>query len=492
MNWEDLRKAALVPSEWTTLATGALDPAQLRIWANMLISHRQEHPAFSARAAHLLLNAGATDAACELLKGDSYRLCKAQRLLCQVQQGKEIKNMSLLSKIIATPENFGRWTCELDIEAQMRLDYAIALAYWELHKRQEASMYFARAIHVARGIGVDLEQVVSYMCATRNADVLQETETVVAYVMQAIKAGNLKLAEHLAKENCETLLDGSRLEELHMYSEEWSDALPCASCWCDAAAILTEPNTEPLPAGLDIHDPLVLLATAYQLTNLASRAYEQLDTKQARALADEVAVLPTWAAPHLPVAQVVYRCLQIIAYTIGGHTQAAQLAIRDMMTTRGHQHGEVAALWVAVTTLQVHALRLPLTHGWTVTKCINVAQEAVAEMSHGLSRAVLTRLAYVAPDAVCFLARAGVEVGTLMEVTQRHILYVEPSVNVKGYPRASLSTIRDVALGLPVADSSVRTTRFRHGKALKDAGKPAAFSWTVEHLAQQIHPTQTG
>lgn len=509
MNAAETLEMARLPHAWSEYVTA--DTSRDRLSA--ILSHLQEAPAddvLRARAAHVLMLLGRPREANALLLSRMHRLCRAQRLLALVQIARDENNPRLYVDVAAHVPHFGIAMNPLELEAQMRLDYALGLAHAELGS-DASRVHFDRALHVSLMIGaLHMEAAINGTLPRREArrDPQGSARRLALLAADTHASGNATMAQHLARNARNILAEANAYEEIIQLCEDWGSWLPEAAGWAEAARTLLDPAQPPPPVG-DGQDELALVAQAYHHLYAAVRAAERLDDDVARDHAVAVLRLPGWPRRgRRSTPEVAYRALRILAYLCAGQAREAVIALREAAQDNLHLVSDVASVYMGVAGLCLIGQGAAYPAEWTPVQAYGAALSGLGRLDHDLAVLVATRAALVAPSAVAFLARSPDAPSALGTVgTSRVLLLREMCGAPTGGDKKSKGAVLILA-GKPVPGSpreqagqvlrelfeegtspspNARMYAHRYTKALREAGSPpVACTWRMARIEAEL------
>lgn len=483
MNAAEVLEMARRPHAWTPYVTGDPSPARLEAILRVLGAQPDDDVA-AARAAHVLMLLGRPGEAAHALLGRLHRLCRAQRLLALVQVARDTRNLRLYVEVVAHQTHFGLALTALELEAQMRLDYALGLAHGALGSDGSARLHLAHALHVSLMIGVQgLEAGIAGAMSRRESQQDPRGHARrLALLAGDVQRENMVMARHLARESRDLLAGMNDYAGLISTAEGWASWHEDAAGWASAARTMLDPAHEPPPAG-DGRDPLLLLARAFHHVHLAARADDRLDHGEAREQALCALRLAGWpsSGPERGTPEVAYRTLRIAAHLLAGQHREATLAVRDAVTEGLMDVSDTAAWYMGVAGLSLAAHGAATPAEWSAMRAYTSALAAIERMEHGLAALVATRAAHVSPDAALLLSRAPSAPSALTGVASRlAVLHRDGRVVRAG--RKLRKAPGDAGLIAAITragrklDARERVVKTRYGTALLEAGSPPVAS----------------
>lgn len=497
---------ARVPQAWAEFVMDDTDPVRLRAVLTDLESVPQDG-ILIARRAHVLMLLGEPRRAVDLLRPELHRLCHAMRQLALCQVAREEINLSQYLRIIEVDPHYGMALGLTELEAQVRLDYALGIAHGELGRMDLRMLHYGRAQHVAQMAGMHhmirvIDAAISWRDSQR--DPLTYAHRLKLMVHEAEASNNRKLVSHLAVSSRDLLAEANAYEQIPELAAEWGNTVPEAQTWTLAARVFSDPNLVP-PALGEAPDSLVLAATCYHLLTRAARAREQMDVPSSQAAAARVLGLPGWpGGGEVTMPEAVYRAMRIAAYLYAGRLQQATVALREAVLERLHIQSDTAAWYFGGLYVEMLSRGSAYLPEWTPSEAVPATLAALSRVDHALGLTIVTRLANVLPTAAVILSRSPQSPSVLADVVLAHIAVVgqrardagEPTprltlagVQVKGYLRTAhaLDVLREVDQTGLSAHPQRAVNIHRHAKALQAAGSPPfAFPWQVERGIEEL------
>ncbi|MCD0168031.1 hypothetical protein [Deinococcus sp. 23YEL01] len=489
--------AAHAPHAWTAFITSDTTHERLNAVLNVLETEDQTNGILTARQAHVLMLLQRPRDADLLLITCTHRMCRAQRLLALAQLGKLERNPRLFVDVASHTPHFGTAVNALELEAQMRLDYALCVAHAELGS-EYAVRHADRAVHVARLIGCEfMTAAVTSITAPQKAkaDPNEHARRLGRLALDVRREGNAPLAHHLALTARSTLIRSGLYAELVVLADSLRAAVPDAAAWSDTARTLVDPTVPPPP--LDPADSLSLLAHAYHSSAAALRAEARMDRGAAAHHAVTVLNLPSWPSGNASGSgDVAYRCLHALAQVRLGQMREAVVALRGIVQDGLHQQGPVAGVYVGATALALVGRGAAYLDDFTPLQAYSLANSALSRMPHDLTLSVSTRLASVMPNATLVLSRSVDAPAALLTTAAGIALLSEThglllgGRRVKGAPYKGAAALRDLAEGTTTLQTSARVTLHRYQRALDalDATsvRGVAFEWRVARIEAHV------
>lgn len=498
----DMLKLIHQPARWSDFVVGDVTPERLENVASVLRGPAATDDVAAARLAHVLLLLGRPREAHELLKGRSLRLCVAQDLLAQVQIAQSENGIARYGKILSATRHFGLVDNMLDVEAQMRLDYARALAYQALGAA-EAGEHFGYAVHLACLLGMpqmaDVVRAVQQRGEAERSPVKHANQLGLLAV-EAYHRGNTALASDLMHSSCRLLLGAGMYTDIERLADSWVKMFPLQAIqWRHGVQIAMIRTCEPFPHPIDENDPLQLMTESIRLLHGLTRAKERLDDAEARALAGQLLRLPSWPlrGPRT-TAEGMYSLARVVATEAVSGPQHALSALRAALDGEYQHTGKHLMFYFSAYALELYArtgeelLRLPATAAWENMRHV------LDEFSPNQQRVLLRRAIKGAPNAVLALSLDASMPAVVQEMIQAQSLILSDSglsyagAPVRGFPRQSAGLLRDLLDGKASIDPRrpVSLTRYRAALA-SHPHEPLALTSRAEQILKLAHPLLT-
>lgn len=490
MDEAQILSVAQKPHAWTAFITSDTSPARLSDVLDVLQAHQRENDVLRARAAHVMMLLGNPDSAVSHLIGCTHRMCKAQRLLALVQLGVLTSEPRQFVIVTEHPDHFGSAINPLEIEAQMRLDYAMFQAHARLGS-DHAARYGDRAIHLSRMVDCTFMTAAVANVATAaeiERDPHGHAGRLTALALQVYQDGNLPLALDLARNARAALFRANAYPDLILLAEQTQAMFPEAAAWADAARTILDPSLPP-PADMPTGDPLYLLAAAFHHTAGAARAYARLDMDEAAERAAQVLALPAWPqSPQVIPAEVAYRTMRVLCHMYARQLREATLALRDVVRDQLHHSSRAAAVYVGGAALALSGAGAAYLPEYPPVQAYADATSAIHRLPYEMAHTVMGRLAIVAPTALVILAAAPEIPGSVSDVASSVAVLTTNGLRLGGRyvpeaPRKPASTLHEFAVKGSTLSSQIRVNIHRYKTALDKSGaRGVAFQWEVDRV----------
>lgn len=494
MTEDQVLATAMKPHGWTAFITSDTNPERLHDVLRILEAHQSENDVLRARAAHVMMLLGHPERAAEHLIGCTHRMCKAQRLLALVQIGIRANEPHRFVTVTQHPDHFGSAINPLEIEAQMRLDYAMFQAHARLGS-EHATRYGDRTIHLSKMVDC------SFMTAAiANVATAQEIERdpqghagrLADLALQVHREGNQPLALDLARNARAALFRANAYADLVSLADQIKGVFPEAQAWADAARTVLDPTLPP-PDTMPPGDPLYLLAASFHHTAGAARAYARLEMDDAAEHAAQVLNLPAWpqSAQIIP-AEVAYRCMRVLCHMYARQLREATLALRDVVRDQLHHSSRVGAVYVGGTALALAGAGAAYLSEYPPVQAYADATSAIHRLPYELAHTVMGRLAVVTPTALVILAAAPEIPSSVSDVANSVAVLAHNGLRLGGRfvpeaPRKPAASLHEFAQVGSSVHPNIRVNIYRYKAALDKSGaRGVAFQWEVDRIASAL------